>query len=653
MIKTQRIVLKRPLASCTSVLEHQMHHCHLRHQSQFKFHCYFSKRTFFQSPKTLQGAQFRVAIVGAGASGMSTALHLAPLAERGLIAKPIDIYEKYNDNKNNTIHPESKSQCNDDDENFHPGSGHIGRDVGIGIWNTALEPFLHKASSSSASSSPTSTSHQLLKALEDKGQYVGNVGYRTPSGRWLTRGELNQNGVLNSSALPSPCQDSTDGDEDGDSYHDQPQQHIDPALLFIREKDFLGTLREAVMKEEKENQTIKIHYDTTVQDIVLPSSSSDILEIASPSREDAGHIAQLQFTDGALSPAAEPYHLIIAADGMHSSLRQNYTGYSSLDKKIMNRETVGNNPNGNDARIAKKSEEWNRQTLEERNAIEDRKYTVFRGNSPLGDSEAGMDGSSFQTWGEGHSMRFAAIGMSHPSDDGGDQKVEKQVWFATISDCELSSTKDAEERKKLLLSKFSEWHEPISSLIGSTPAEEILMERAVAHKHSLYPVLNLSEVIYYQKHYRHSPLGPGPPLLITGDAAMTVDPVLAQGFTIAMEAAADFANTLETCLSDEKTINHSALTGLPFDPIELRNALKLRNERRYGRMLCLLRATELVQTMAQPNDAMTGLISKKIIRPAMMIVPCFVKKAVFNYVMKYSLGYFENDSAPADKGKER
>lgn len=36
--------------------------------------------------------KFRVAIVGAGASGMSVALHLAPLVEKGLIAKPIDMY---------------------------------------------------------------------------------------------------------------------------------------------------------------------------------------------------------------------------------------------------------------------------------------------------------------------------------------------------------------------------------------------------------------------------------------------------------------------------------------------------------------------------------------------------------------------------------
>ena len=55
-----------------------------------------------------------------------------------------------------------------------------------------------------------------------------------------------------------------------------------------------------------------------------------------------------------------------------------------------------------------------RNSQAEINAIEDRDYTVFRGNSPLTDDEAEMDGISFQTWGVGRSMRFAAVGMSTP-----------------------------------------------------------------------------------------------------------------------------------------------------------------------------------------------------------------------------------------------
>jgi len=556
---------------------------------------------------------------------MSVALHLAPLVEQGLIAKPIDIYEK---SSPSDIHPHNSGSY---DENFHPGSGTSGREVGIGIWSTALEPFVRN--------NKASDSHlDLIKDLQHKGQYVDKVGYRIPSGKWLTRGKLNTSSLYRHSSSTKVTSNSiSNSNNDDDHSHD-------PALLFIREKDFLSSLQKAC-KVEEENGTICIHHNTHVEDVVLPKN------INSTNDANMGCLK----VKGEEEMRTKQYHFIIAAEGMNSSLRVKYAGYATLEKRWKQMKQA-----------AKLSEQWEKQVLEEQNGIEDREYTVFRGNSPLSDSEANMDGVSFQTWGEGKSMRFAAVGMSHPKSciDGEDdlitsspERIEKQVWFATIRDTELTGVKDPEERKKLLVDAFKSWHDPVGRLIDSTPSEEIIMERGVAHKHSVFPVFNLSQVIHYQQqmamkmsdvsmHYSRDFSGPGPILLFTGDAAMTVDPVLAQGFTIAMEAAADLAETLEISLSTNNTIFQK---DLPFDPTQLREALGERNQRRYERMLCLLRATDLVQAISQPSDSISGFLSNNLVRPSIMLIPSVVKEAVFSYVMKYSLGLYGSNYAIYNK----
>lgn len=532
---------------------------------------FFSNSTIVRN----NNEKLRIAIVGAGASGMSTALHLAPLAKKGLIAMPIDIYEKSSpsDVHPHVLHPESG------DEDFHPGSGHVGREVGIGIWSTALVPFLRKKSK---------THLDLIKDLEEKGQYVGRVGYRTPSGNWLTRGKLNTSGLLMSQI------------DNVDKTHD-------PALLFIREKDFLSSLRNACKVEESNNGTIRIHTNTEVKDVALPDTA------------DKAFSGFLKFSDDNNVHSSDSYHLIISADGMQSFFRKNYAGYSNeWERKTGITEKL--------------SQAWEEHVFEGMNVIEDRKYTVFRGNAPLSDTEAHMDGFSFQTWGEGKSMRFAAVGMSHPTSNKESKRQEEQVWFATICDSETKGIKNADERKQLLVKSFKNWHDPVASLIESTPSDEIYMERGVAHKHSTFPIFNLSHIIDYQDQ-RRSSVSPGPILMFTGDAAMTVDPVLAQGFTVAMESAADLAQTLDQCLSGDQD-------GIESIRSNVEDALLKRNQRRYERMLCLLRATELVQAISQPSDTLSGIISNRILRPAMMIVPSFVKETIFSYMIKYSLGLY-------------
>ena len=547
-------------------------------------------RLYSHSTTNLTSTPLKVAIVGAGASGMSTALHLAPLVKKGLIAKPIHVYEKTGPSPQ-IKHPHELHLKEGYDEQFHPGSGHIGREVGIGIWSTALEPFLSNNDNSD------DTHLNLIRTLEDKGQYVGKVGYRTPSGKWLTKDQLNTHGLFSTSRQK-----------------DKQGSQSDPALLFIREKDFLSSLRKACETEEEIHGTIQMHNNVDVDDIQLSNTT------------DESYSGYLQFSTKGdeKTLSEEPFHLIIAAEGMQSKLRRKFAGYA---QKCQQKTGV----------TAKLSEEWEKQVIGEINTIEDRKYTVFRGNAPLSDSNVHMDGASFQTWGEGNHMRFAAVSMSYLNENGIESKRdEEKVWFATICDSATTGIKDAEERKELLVKSFEKWHDPVGQLIKATPAKNIFVERGVAHKHSVYPVFNLSEI--FEKHHQSSQsIRPGPILIFSGDAAITVDPVLAQGFTIAMESAADLAQTLEISLSEA-----------PADMRQYRRTIEdyltERNQRRYERMLCLIRATELVQAISQPSDSLTGFLSTKIIRPAMMLIPSVFKEAAFSYMIKYSLGLYGSTS---------
>jgi 2-polyprenyl-6-methoxyphenol hydroxylase-like FAD-dependent oxidoreductase len=548
----------------------------------------------------------RVAIIGGGASGLSTALQLAPLAEKGLIAKPIDIYEKSclaSSIDASSAPARAMATTNLTTDSW--GSGVIGKEIGVGIWNTALEPF----------QSERNSHKDLIRKLEHSGQYIERVGYRTPKGDWLTKTTL---------SLPPSMQPNVDANA---------TDRADPSLLFIREKDFLASLREAVHTEQ-ECGTIQMHYaptendeSTTVESVTLPDSQTN----------EVGNSGYLQFKDGSVS--STDYQMLIAADGMKSTLRTKYSGY---DCSIRNWK-AGKEPS---LESAPKWPKWQKEQLKEKHSIEDRKYVVFRGNAPLKGKDIGTDGVSFQTWGEGKNMRFALVGMSHPTSEEGNERTEKQVWFATICDEQICSNNNPEDRKDLLLKSFENWHDPIRQLIESTPAEKILMERGMGHRHSLLPVMNLAEVMQYQNRYvdaNSTPMpyhGPGPMLLFAGDAYMTIDPVLAQGFTIGMEAGADLAATLESCLvrNGKDSENHEQR----FDFKTIRDALLERNQRRFGRVMCLIRSTELVQSLAQPSTEFTTVLTKNFVRPAMMMIPAFIKQAAFSVVMKYSLGYYGN-----------
>ena len=490
------------------------------------------------------GERLRIAIVGGGVAGLSTALHLADLVERGLVSSPIDVYV--------------------DKINL--------RDIGVGVWSTGLTPF---------SQSWTRPSHQSCwDEWMRSGQWLGEVGYRSPSGAWLAKSTLPTSG----------------------SFLDF------PGLLFLRERDLIQALQRGVHWEESLT-TLKLHSGPKVTGIVETMNSFP-------------YSAQLTLDSG--ETTVRDYHLIIAAEGTHSNLRQRYGGHNVSRTRL-----TGTNVFNSDEDIQQDTT-WKEMGQAVANAVEDRNYSVLRGNSPLTNDDIGLGGISFQTWGEGKSMRFATVPMSFPSGDG--RRTEQQVWFATTSDREITDELDPLQRKKKLVQAFSSWHDPIARLMEATPAEDILMERAIAHKHCVGPVSDIHRLV--RELHQNAPLsaGPGPAMVFVGDSLMTVDPILAQGFTMSLEGA----NALASCVEAACQTN---VDNLAFDPLMLRVALQSSHDDRSNhRLVSLLRATELVQTLGQPQASLIGFLAKNIIRPAMRLTPNAIKTPIFNAVLKYSLG---------------
>lgn len=514
-----------------------------------------------------RGERLRIAIVGGGVAGLSTALHLADLVDRGLVASPIDVYVgKPNDTKS--------------------------REIGVGVWSTALNPF---------QSSWTRPSHQMLwDDWMHAGRWLGEVGYTSPQGHWLAK-----------SILPT-----------WGSFTEF------PGLLFLRERSLVEALQRAV---HLESGTIKIHTGPKVTGMVEETNSKT-------------WSAQLQLDNDTVTE--RDYHLIIGADGTHSQLRHRYGGHSTTRTRLTG-TNVFSSPSSScvsNSKRSKASTSWNAMGQAEANAIEDRNYSVLRGNSPLTNDDIGMDGVSFQTWGEGQSMRFATVPLSSPNR--GADRIEEQVWFATTSDPDIVNEQNADKRKEKLLQAFSTWHKPIGTIMESTPADEIMMEGAVAHKHCVGPVLDVHRLL--RELHRKAPpsAGPGPVMVFVGDSFMTVDPILAQGFTMALEGAHALVEPIELACQkriygtndDRDDDADDPSDSLAFDPYALRSNLQQRHDRRNHRLVSLLRATEIVQALGQPQASLLGVVAKNVLRPAMRMTPNAIKAPIFNAMLKYSLG---------------
>jgi len=537
------------------------HLCGEKSTGSGELHYYrqYSPARFFCSTRPTSFAKqdedkplIKVAIVGGGPAGLCAALQLAPLiSSRGccIVEAPIDVYETES----------FADKCNNNVSNAR-------NSIGVGIWSTALLPFLHNNSSR--------PSHQfLLQQLESQGCYIGNVGYRTPNGSWLTQSTLWTGGL----------------------------SEEEPSLLFLQERALLQALRDAIAMEPH----IQIHYGHTVQSIEQQSNNYE---------------AKMTTTtaEGEVQTTTRVYNLILVADGMNSNLRKRYSRH--MDS--------------------------NRGEDEEKSAplltidVEDRGYTVFRGNAAGALTTAATDSSAvegqhaFQTWGEKGCMRFAVVPCpirTEVADEASPRLVQGHTWFFTTNDPFYLSKgipdNDNEQmmslRKNRLLESIADWHEPITQFIQSTPAKDIIMERAVAHRYSAAALGSKFENTSTESTVA-SPL-----VCFLGDADMTVDPVLAQGITISMEDAAIIAKSIERAYKQGSD---------PFLGALRKELIFQRHPEKVKRLTCLLRATELVQNLAQPSGVFTGFISLSVVRPLMKYVPSSFKKGIFQWVLKYSLG---------------
>jgi 2-polyprenyl-6-methoxyphenol hydroxylase-like FAD-dependent oxidoreductase len=236
-------------------------------------------------------------------------------------------------------------------------------------------------------------------------------------------------------------------------------------------------------------------------------------------------------------------------------------------------------------------------------------------------------------------MRFATVPMVVSADG---VRKDQQVWFITIDGKEIQDEPDPSIRRDKLLEAFRDWHDPIGRLVEATPPEEILMERAMAHKHSMSPVANFNGILSHIRQKKPRTTGNGPAIVFMGDAFMTIDPILAQGFTIGLEGAAALQKSLETGLEAPPRAEYPDIA---FDPFFLRHELKERHDARLSRLIHLLRATELVQALGQPTTGtFTGMISRDILRPLMRFTPAFIKTPIFNFMLRYSLGLPQKSS---------
>lgn len=633
---------------------------------------------------------------------MTAALHLAPLVDAGIVRGPVDVYEA-TPAANSPDNGKISSACSSLPKFEHqPGSGAIGRNIGVGIWSTAWHPFLdspHVPNGDSDSGSGIRESFaNLLRDLEACGSYVGEVGYRSPEGGWLVRSSLNATPRGIDDVVAEADAGGSEGTRGGNGKSGGEEEEA-PALLFLREKDLLSCLRRAVNAEEARG-TLRLRSGTRIEGLA---------------RIDGASASLARTTDAADEGADgndDYYHLIVAADGLNSNLRHRFNG-----RGADNHHHYRNNYSKGGRRLPGQ-QKWERDERREANSVDDRKYVVFRGNAPklTGEEELEEGLRSFQTWGEDRRMRFAAVPFKHKCDviageDG--RKDDEEVWFATISSKALlaegplptPSTHLADltpiERKERLLSAFEEWHKPVRTLIETTPPEDIIFETAVAHRFNAAPVSNAARVLEHEMRSQEEHGiesggivgmggggrgGPGPVFVFAGDAMMTVDPVLAQGFTMAMEEGASLAESVERVCGNNNNNNNDGQVGsssgrddydenyslellrsLRFDPIALRKELRARHRRREARLINVLRSTELVEVLAQPTTcwknspakAMLGIVSRRVARPLMKlgIVPEGVKKMVFDYVIRYSLGLTiddgGNESSQGGASKDR
>jgi 2-polyprenyl-6-methoxyphenol hydroxylase-like FAD-dependent oxidoreductase len=235
----------------------------------------------------------------------------------------------------------------------------------------------------------------------------------------------------------------------------------------------------------------------------------------------------------------------------------------------------------------------------EANALEDRNYSVLR-EFPSYQCSGWFGWRVVRTWGEGQSMRFATVPLSYatvPEIDSNVKFGSRQRLTATLRTSRIRT-----HEKKNSCVPFRRGMTPLRPLwkprLRLKFSWNVRLHTSIVSDRSSM-CMNSSEL------HLKAPLsaGPGPAIVFVGDSLMTVDPPsLGTGFTMAMEGAHALVGSLESaCASPSGT--------LAFDPMALRQQLQQRHDQRSGRLVSLLRATELVQTLGQPQASLLGFLA--------------------------------------------
>ena len=240
----------------------------------------------------------------------------------------------------------------------------------------------------------------------------------------------------------------------------------------------------------------------------------------------------------------------------------------------------------------------------EENPLHHRGYRVFRGHSSTRRSDQG-----FQTWGPG--ARFACV----PTCQG-------NAWFAAVtSDAAPVASYDSmlplvngsqattSKDWSFLTNKFSSWHEPIGQLLRNSNFSEITVCEAFAHRkpaaHRLVP----------------DSLGRIKPVVFMGDAAFTLDPILAQGAGLGIEDGA---------------LLHAALSrfsDLRSEPDNLSDCLDNFESMRKERILRLFHLSNLSQSLGHMESRAACTLRNFFLRG---VVPSVYKTLFFNNLIAWS-----------------
>ncbi|CAM9440378.1 unnamed protein product [Ascophyllum nodosum] len=264
---------------------------------------------------------------------------------------------------------------------------------------------------------------------------------------------------------------------------------------------------------------------------------------------------------------------------------------------------------------------------------ERRGYVVYRGvcagsavgcEGREGGAQEQWGSESFQTWGPG--LRFASVPLA------GDERM----WFATVADgvFPAGNTPPAVSIKPFLLETFGAWHEPISNLLRSTRDEDILCEDARAmsarglrlvasSRYADSPSVERGE---RGQQWRSS-------VVLVGDAAHMLDPVLAQGAGVALEDAfllarylKDYNDSLEHSLGASKMS-----TGVKGAGIE--TVLARYDEERLRRVLLLSRLSDLSQSLGHLRPPGLARLRNSLAS----LAPSVARSLIFDCFMATSL----------------